>query len=130
MCCAALAPLTPAPITTTAKNFPFNDDSGWRIGITCSWEALPIGARPGYREGGAGQMFIRQLEAFRATMQAGTVSGAAVLLGVSQPAASRLLGRLEKELNLTLFDRTKGRLAPTPEAQILYDQVERTFVSA
>ena len=75
-------------------------------------------------------MFIRQLEAFRATMQAGTVSGAAVLLGVSQPAASRLLGRLEKELNLTLFDRTKGRLAPTPEAQILYDQVERTFVSA
>jgi len=74
-------------------------------------------------------MFIRQLEAFRATMQAGTVSGAAVLLGVSQPAASRLLGRLEKELNLTLFDRTKGRLAPTPEAQILYDQVERTFVS-
>ncbi|HEV3178762.1 MAG TPA: LysR substrate-binding domain-containing protein [Stellaceae bacterium] len=74
-------------------------------------------------------MFIRQLEAFRATMQAGTVSGAAVLLGVSQPAASRLLGRLEKELNLTLFDRSKGRLAPTPEAQILYDQVERTFVS-
>jgi DNA-binding transcriptional LysR family regulator len=74
-------------------------------------------------------MFIRQLEAFRATMQAGTVSGAAVLLGVSQPAASRLLGRLEKELNLTLFDRSKGRLTPTPEAQILYDQVERTFVS-
>ena len=74
-------------------------------------------------------MFVRQLEAFRATMVAGTVSGAAVLLGVSQPAVSRLIGRLEKELNLTLFDRSSGRLAPTPEAQILYDQVERTFVS-
>lgn len=74
-------------------------------------------------------MFVRQLEAFRATMQAGTVSGAAALLGVSQPAVSRLLGRLEKEIKITLFDRSTGRLAPTPEAQLLYDQVERTFVS-
>jgi DNA-binding transcriptional LysR family regulator len=74
-------------------------------------------------------MFIRQLEAFRATMLAGTISGAAVLLGVSQPAVSRLVGRLEKELKLTLFDRSKGRLTPTVEAQILHDQVERTFVS-
>jgi len=74
-------------------------------------------------------MFVRQLEAFRATMLAGTVSGAAALLGVSQPAVSRLIGRLEKEIRITLFDRSKGRLAPTAEAQILYDQVERTFVS-
>jgi len=74
-------------------------------------------------------MFVRQLEAFRAMMLAGTVSGAAALLGVSQPAVSRLLGRLEKEIKITLFDRSKGRLAPTAEAQILYDQVERTFVS-
>lgn len=74
-------------------------------------------------------MFVRQIEAFRATMLAGTVSGAAVLLGVSQPAVSRLIGRMEKELNLTLFDRSKGRLAPTVEAQILHEQIERTFVS-
>jgi DNA-binding transcriptional LysR family regulator len=74
-------------------------------------------------------MFVKQLEAFRATMLAGTVSGAAVLLGISQPAVSRLIGRLEKELNLTLFDRSSGRLAPTAEAQLLFDQVERTFVS-
>lgn len=74
-------------------------------------------------------MFVRQLEAFRATMLAGTVSGAATLLGVSQPAASRLIGRLEKELKLTLFDRSSGRLTPTAEAQLLFDQVERTFVS-
>jgi len=74
-------------------------------------------------------MFVRQLEAFRATMLAGTVSGAAALLGVSQPAVSRLIGRLEKEIRITLFDRSKGRLAPTAEAQILYGQVERTFVS-
>jgi DNA-binding transcriptional LysR family regulator len=74
-------------------------------------------------------MFVKQLEAFRATMLAGTVSGAAVLLGVSQPAVSRLIGRLEKDLNLTLFDRSSGRLAPTSEAQLLFDQVQRTFIS-
>lgn len=74
-------------------------------------------------------MFIRQLEAFRATMLAGTVSGAAALLGVSQPAVSRLIGRLEHGLNLTLFDRSKGRLAPTPEAQMLHEEIQRTFVS-
>ena len=74
-------------------------------------------------------MLIRQIEAFRATMLSGTVSGAAVLLGVSQPAVSRLIGRMEKELNLTLFDRSKGRLAPTVEAQILHEQIERTFIS-
>lgn len=74
-------------------------------------------------------MFVRQLEAFRATMLAGTVSGAAALLGISQPAVSRLLGRLEKEIRITLFDRSTGRLAPTAEARILYDEVERSFVS-
>ncbi|MCC7045798.1 MAG: LysR family transcriptional regulator [Alphaproteobacteria bacterium] len=74
-------------------------------------------------------MFVRQLEAFRATMLARTVSGAALLLGVSQPAVSRLIGRLEKELKLTLFDRSSGRLAPTAEAMLLHDQIERTFVS-
>lgn len=75
-------------------------------------------------------MFIRQLEAFRATMLAGTVSGAAELMGLSQPAVSRLLGRLESHLELTLFDRTGGRLAPTREARLLIEEVERTFISA
>jgi DNA-binding transcriptional LysR family regulator len=74
-------------------------------------------------------MFIRQLEAFRAIMLAGTVSGGAALLGVSQPAVSRLIARLESELNLTLFDRAHGRLTPTSEAHMLHEQVERTFVS-
>src|SRR5579859_3588444 len=129
-CCAALAPLTPAPITATAKDFPSRLARGWRIRSPFHERPCPSLPSRDIERIGAGHMFIRQLEAFRATMQAGTVSGAAVLLGVSQPAASRLLGRLEKELKLTLFDRSKGRLVPTPEAQILYDQVERTFVSA
>lgn len=74
-------------------------------------------------------MNIRQLEAFRAIMLARSTVGAADLLQMSQPAVSRLLSQLEASLKLTLFDRTSGRLVPTPEALLLYSEVERTFVS-
>jgi len=74
-------------------------------------------------------MKIRQLEAFRATMMAQTTIGAAELLGISQPAVSKLLAQLEGALRLTLFDRSSGRLQPTPEARFLYEEVQRTFVS-
>jgi DNA-binding transcriptional LysR family regulator len=42
---------------------------------------------------------------------------------------SRLLSQLEASLRLTLFDRSSGRLVPTPEALLLYGEVERTFIS-
>lgn len=74
-------------------------------------------------------MNIRQLEAFRATMMAQTTIRAAELLGVSQPAISRLLTQLEASLRLTLFDRTSGRLQPTPEARLIYEEIQRTFAS-
>lgn len=72
-------------------------------------------------------MNIRQLEAFRATVRVGTVNGAAELLGLSQPSVSRLIAELERSLALTLFDRINGRLVPTPEGQIIHEQVEHTF---
>ena len=74
-------------------------------------------------------MNIRQLEAFRATIVARSTIGAAQLLNASQPAVSRLLSQLESSLQLTLFDRSSGRLVPTPEAMLLYAEVERTFLS-
>lgn len=70
----------------------------------------------------------RQLEAFRAVMQMGTVTSAASVLSISQPAVSRLLGDLESALKIHLFKRDKGRLIPTHEAQTLYKEVERSFV--
>jgi DNA-binding transcriptional LysR family regulator len=48
---------------------------------------------------------------------------------MSQPAVSRLLSQLESSLQLTLFDRSAGRLVPPHEAPLLYGEVERTFVS-
>jgi DNA-binding transcriptional LysR family regulator len=68
---------------------------------------------------------LRQIEAFRATMQAGTVVAAAQLLSVTQPAVSRLLALLELRIGFALFERRGRRLLPTAEAQQLFREVER-----
>jgi DNA-binding transcriptional LysR family regulator len=67
---------------------------------------------------------LKQIEYFRAVMQAGTVSAAAALLNVSQPNVSRMIKYLEMRLGLALFERHKGRLRPTPEAAELYQEVQ------
>ncbi|MDP0927167.1 LysR family transcriptional regulator [Paracoccus onubensis] len=72
-------------------------------------------------------MRARQLEVFTAVMRAGTVTGAARLLNISQPALSQILIHAEDELGFALFDREKGRLRATPEALELYPEAERLF---
>jgi DNA-binding transcriptional LysR family regulator len=78
-------------------------------------------------QGGAWVVQFKQVEAFRALMICGTASRAAELLGVTQPAVSRLVAELERSTGLHLFERIKGRLAPTPEAQLLFRDVEASF---
>lgn len=53
---------------------------------------------------------LRTLRYFVATVDEGTVSAAALALHVTQPALSRQLRQLERELRVDLFDRTGGRL--------------------
>jgi len=71
---------------------------------------------------------IREIEAFRAVMTAGTASKAARLLGVSQPAISQSIRKLETLAGLRLFERVRGRLQPTQEAHALMTEVDRYFV--
>jgi DNA-binding transcriptional LysR family regulator len=71
---------------------------------------------------------LRQIEAFRAAMTAGSFTGAGAMLNISQPAITRLIGDLERQTGLRLFDRRGGRVTPTPEAEGLYAEVERSFV--
>lgn len=72
-------------------------------------------------------MNLRQIEVFRAVMLTGTISDAAKLLHVSQPAVSQLLQYTEDQLKLTLFQRIKGRLRPTEEAKVLYKEVAKAY---
>lgn len=67
---------------------------------------------------------FRQLQAFHAIIETGTVTGAASQLGVSQPAVSNLLSQLETATRVRLFLRDRGRLVPTPEARLLYQEVD------
>jgi DNA-binding transcriptional LysR family regulator len=69
-------------------------------------------------------MNLRQIEVFRAVMLTGSVSAAAELLHVSQPAVSKVLASAARQSGLALFARIRGRLVPTPEAQRLHEEVE------
>lgn len=73
-------------------------------------------------------MNLRQIEAFRAVMDAGSVTGGAAQLRISQPAVSRLISQLEHTTKLRLFVRSKQRVVPTAEALVLYKEVEKAFI--
>ncbi len=60
-------------------------------------------------------------------MLSGSMTGAARLINISQPAITRLIRDLELELDLQLFRRGGGRITPTAEGQQLYREVERHF---
>lgn len=70
----------------------------------------------------------RQIEVFHAVMSAGSVTGAANALNVSQPSVSKTIRHLESRINFKLFLRIKGRLVPTPEAEALHSEVSRVFL--
>lgn len=72
-------------------------------------------------------MQLRHIEACHAVFQTGAIARAARLLGVSQPAASKLIKHAEQQLGFRLFERIKGRLVPTREAELLAPEVEKVF---
>lgn len=70
---------------------------------------------------------MRHLEVFHAIMQTGSVTGAARLLNVSQPAVTSVLKHCESRVGLKLFSRVGGRLQPTPEAVALFPDVHDIY---
>ena len=70
---------------------------------------------------------LRQLEAFHAVVVNGNMTKAAIFLKISQPAVSRLVASLEEGVGFPLFQRLSGRLRVTPEARVLFDEVEKAL---
>lgn len=66
---------------------------------------------------------LRELEVFRAVMDTGGVTTAAGALGMTQPAASKMLRQAEARLGFALFRRDRKHLVPTPEAHALLPEL-------
>ena len=69
-------------------------------------------------------MRLKHIEVFNAIMLTGSVSAAARLLHVTQPAVTQTLQHAELQLGYALFTRQRNRLVPTGEAQALYPEVQ------
>lgn len=67
------------------------------------------------------------MEVFHAIMRAGSVTGAARMLNITQPAISTVLRHCESQLRVRLFDRVGGRLQPTPEANAIFPDIANIF---
>lgn len=67
-------------------------------------------------------MDLRQLRYYQAIVTAGTISGAAKKLFVTQPSLSQQLHSLEEELGVKLVDRGSRKLSLTEAGQLLYER--------
>lgn len=70
-------------------------------------------------------MEIKQLEYFRAIVEAGTISGAARELHMTQPPLSYQIKMMEEELKVSLFLRGTKRITLTEAGKTLYEQAEK-----
>src|SRR5882757_5462976 len=62
---------------------------------------------------------LRDLHAFFTVVQCGSMAKAAVQLGVSQPAVSKVVADLEHALGVRLLDRNRRGVEPTIYGQAL-----------
>ena len=67
-------------------------------------------------------MELKQLEYFRAIVDAGTISGAARDLHMTQPPLSYQMKMLEEELQVPLFLRGTKKITLTEAGKTLYEQ--------
>lgn len=75
-------------------------------------------------------MQLRHLAHLVATVDAGSVSAAAAAVHVTQPALSRQLRQLERDLGVELFERTGGRLTPSRTGRALLPQARAVLAAA
>lgn len=67
-------------------------------------------------------MNIRQLTVIHAVCETGSISSAARQLGVSQPAISKSIARIEAQLGFALFERVGAVVRPTAIAWLIHER--------
>ena len=72
-------------------------------------------------------MDFKLLETFKVVIETRSVTQTAFMLGVTQPAVSAQIGRLELAIGFRLFDRSGGRLKPTNEGLSFYEDVAKAL---
>lgn len=72
-------------------------------------------------------MRLRHIEVFHAVYNRGSITAAAQFLNVSQPSVSKVLAHAEQQLGYALFDRVRGKLIPTREANRLIGRVSGVY---
>lgn len=70
---------------------------------------------------------LRQLSVLHAIIHSGSAAAAAELLHITQPAVSKTVATMERELGYPLFHRTGRNLEPTARTIALMPQVERVL---
>jgi LysR family hydrogen peroxide-inducible transcriptional activator len=73
---------------------------------------------------------LRDLEYVEAVAELSHFGRAAERCGVSQPALSEQIRKLEAHLGVPFFERTRRRVAVTPQGAVLLAQVERILTEA
>ena len=72
-------------------------------------------------------MDLRQLTALVTVAEVGSVTKAARLLHVVQPAVTRQIRTLEAEIGVPLFDRTRQGMIPTAAGEVLVERARRAL---
>lgn len=72
-------------------------------------------------------METKDLEAFRAVYETGSISKASELLFISHQGLSKTIDRLETDLGVRLFERTNRGVEPTREAREVYPKAVRVL---
>ncbi|MDP3254479.1 LysR family transcriptional regulator [Bosea sp. (in: a-proteobacteria)] len=70
------------------------------------------------------------VRAFRATAEAGSLSAASRLLGLSQPTLSRQVAALEEQLAVTLFERVGKKLVLTAGGAVMLEHARQMAAAA
>lgn len=76
-----------------------------------------------------GRPDIRSMEAFAAVVSCGSMTAAAQMLSVGQPAVTRMVRDLETRVGFSLFERNGPKIAPTEKGMKFFEESQRVMAN-